>query len=96
MITYTPESREMIFDLLSKAGHWGSYSERFIYELHKKLSILHMREDNIYITYVEFKDTPNHEERSVEFSCEISLKWERGMRGGMVWHEFDKTFGIHT
>jgi hypothetical protein len=24
------------------------------------------------------------------------LRWERGMIGGMVWHEFDQTFGIHT
>lgn len=96
MLTYTDESKQMIYRLLGEANHWGQYSERFINELHKKLSILHMREENIFITWVYFRCEPNHTEKTVKFSCEISLRWERGMIGGMVWHEFDQTFGIHT
>lgn len=96
MLTYTPESKKMIFDLLDEAGRWGTYSKEFVTELHRRLSILHLREEEITITYVEFKSEPVHAEKMVKFTCEISLKWTRGMVGGLVWHEHDGTFGIHT
>lgn len=96
MVTYTPEGKAMVCSMIAEANHWGVYSEKFLNELHKKLSLMHLREDNIYITYVEFKSDPNHADRSVKFCCEISLKWERGIVGGLVWQEFNQTFGMHT
>lgn len=96
MLTYTPESKTMLHHLLYEAKNWGKYSEQFISELHHKLSIMHLRDDNIFITYVEFKATPVQEEKMVKFSCELSLRWSSGIVGGLVWDEFNKTFSIHT
>ena len=96
MLVYTDDSKEMIYRLLREAGYWGQYSERFINELHKKLSIIHLREDKIFITWIDFRCNPNHTEKTVKFSCEISLKWENGIVGGMVWHEHTQTFGLHS
>jgi hypothetical protein len=98
MLVYTPESKEMVHNVLHAASDWGKYGERFIAELHKKLSLIHLREDGILITHVEFKSEPIREEMRVKFYCEFSLKWENrhGVVGGLVWNETTQTFGIHT
>lgn len=96
MLVYTPESKTQLHHVLQECHNWGIYSKRFVTELHRKLSILHLRDDTINVTYVEFKATPEHKNKTVTFSCELSLKWDHGTVGGMVWNESDKTFGIHT
>ena len=96
MLEYTEEGRKAVIDALREAEMWGAYGAEFRNALHTKLSYMHLREDKIFLRGGTFKSTPDHPNKTVNFSCEFDLKWERGIYGGLVWSEFSKTFGLHS
>ena len=96
MLLFTEEGKKAVLGVLDQARGYGKYSEKFRDELHKKLSSIHLRDDSITLTYGEFSAEINYEEKSVKFSCEFSVKWDTGVRGGLVWHDFNKSFGLHS
>ena len=96
MLIYTPSGKEKVLEILEEARGFGKYSEEFRNALHQKLSYIHLREDKIHLSGGEFKAEVDYEKKTVKFSCEFYLQWETGTVGGLVWHSWNGSFGIHS
>ena len=96
MLIYSEEGKKAVLNILEQSRGYGQYSKTFRDELHKKLSYLHLRDDKITLTRGEYSSEVNYEKKSVKFSCEFSVCWENGTFGGLVWHEFNHSFGLHS
>ena len=96
MLIYTEKGREDVIKAIKEAEMWGMYGVEFLNALHSKLSYIHLREDKIYLQGGTCQSAADHRNKTVNFSCEFDLKWERGIVGGLVWQNFNKTFGLHS
>ena len=101
MLMFTDEAKSQVWDAFTLASNAGPYGEKFAASLHKQLSLLNLRSDNIICTYGRSESQINNEEHKFDFDSEFMLKWinnngESYMYGALVWHNESQYFSIHT
>lgn len=101
MLMFTDEAKSQVWDAFTLASNTGRYGVKFAASLHKQLSLLNLRKDNIICTYGRSESRINNAEHKFDFDSEFMLKWinnngEPYMYGALVWHNESQYFSIHT
>jgi|GEM_PF-5186334 hypothetical protein len=105
MLIYTEQGRQDVLDALNHAKGYGDLTDNFTTKLHTALSNIHLQPNTIKLVcgncVVRQLASESGQRPELTIECEFAMTWikENGqpyMHGGLVYNNWNKSFGLHT